>query len=75
VESLRFSRRRGRSRRARWAFSTHKVALTRARLLACEAVASAALQAADAEALVRPRRRTARSATTPPVRFEKLIQV
>jgi hypothetical protein len=44
-------------------------------LLACDAVPSAALQAAEAEAPGTPKRRTARSAVTPPVRLEKLIQV
>jgi hypothetical protein len=51
------------------------VARTSVLLLACDAVTSAALQAAEAEAPSTPKRRTASTATTPPVRLEKLIQV
>jgi hypothetical protein len=51
------------------------VARARVLLLACDAATSAALQAAAAEAPGTPNRRTARSAVTPPVRLEELIQV
>src|SRR5918995_6025851 len=74
VESLRSRRSVPRSRRARSAFSTHRVARTRARLLSWDALASAALHALAAEALGALRSRTARPATTPAVGLEKLIQ-
>ena len=73
LESLRFSRSGRRLWRARSTLSTQRVARTRARLLAVEAEAFAAVHAPAAEALGTLTRRTARAATTGAADLEKLM--
>src|SRR5829696_6275538 len=73
VESRRFSRSGRRWWRARSALSTHRVARTRARLLAFAAVAFAALHAPAADALGTAKKRTARAATATTADLAKLM--